>query len=103
MSSWVRVCQVSDIGARGARRVRALGIDIAVFRTSHGAILAVEDKCPHKGGPLSEGIVSDACVTCPLHGWTVSLVTGGALAPDRGRTRTIPTLVDDGEVFVHVG
>jgi nitrite reductase (NADH) small subunit len=75
-------------------------MSVAVFRMSHGAVLAVEDRCPHKGGPLSEGIVSDDCVTCPLHGWSVSIVTGMAQAPDRGRVRTIPVLVEGGSVFV---
>ena len=101
-NGWVRVCHESELAVRRARRVRAGNMNVAIFRTSHGAVLAVEDRCPHKGGPLSEGIMSDDCVTCPLHGWTVSLVTGAALAPDRGRARAIPTLVLEGEVWVQV-
>jgi nitrite reductase (NADH) small subunit len=100
---WVHVCRLADLVARRGRRARVSGVDVAIFRTSHDAILAVEDRCPHKGGPLSEGIVTDECVTCPLHGWKVSLVTGGALAPDKGRARTIPTFVDlEGEVWARL-
>jgi nitrite reductase (NADH) small subunit len=101
--AWTRACRLGDLTVRRARKVTIDGLEVALFRTSHGAVLAVEDRCPHKGGPLSDGILADDCVTCPLHGWRVSLVTGAAQAPDRGRVRTIPTMVDDdGEVWVCV-
>jgi nitrite reductase (NADH) small subunit len=75
-------------------------MNIAVFRTAADAVFALEDKCPHKGGPLSQGIVSGHSVTCPLHGWIVGLETGEACAPDQGCTRRLPVRVDGGEVML---
>jgi nitrite reductase (NADH) small subunit len=99
-ATWIRVCATTDIPAGAGRRVLVAERRLAVFRTAHGAVLAVDDRCPHRGGPLSEGLVSDHVVTCPLHGWRVDLVTGSAIAPDRGCVRRYPAMVRDGGVWV---
>ena len=97
---WVPVGRVADIPLEGARVVATGFGDIAVFRTATGALFAVEDRCPHRGGPLSAGIVHGEQVTCPLHNWVISLSTGLAEAPDVGCVRTIPVKVEDGTVLL---
>jgi nitrite reductase (NADH) small subunit len=85
MDDWKLICRVDDIPVLGARRVRRpTGTDVAVFRTENGGIFALLDRCPHKGGPLSQGIVFGEHVACPLHNWAISLVDGEARAPDIG-------------------
>ncbi|MFC3550508.1 nitrite reductase small subunit NirD [Lysobacter cavernae] len=100
-ATWVRICQLDDIPALGARVIRRDGADdIALFRTASGNVHALLDRCPHKGGPLSQGIVAGESVTCPLHGWNIALANGEACAPDVGCARTYPVRVDDGEVWL---
>ena len=82
---WVDVGAVSDIPRRGSRRVPSPIGDIAVFRTGDGAVYALVDRCPHKQGPLSQGIVHGHAVTCPLHNWQIDLRTGEAMGADRGK------------------
>jgi len=96
----MKVCRLEEIPQLGARVVETAAGDIAVFRTADDAVFAVEDKCPHKGGPLSQGIVFGHSVTCPLHGWVVGLDSGEACAPDQGCTRRLPVRVDAGEVML---
>jgi nitrite reductase (NADH) small subunit len=91
---WLPVGHVDDIPVRGARSVKHGALTIAMFRTADNAIHAIEDKCPHKGGPLSQGIVHDGCVTCPLHNWVISLKTGKALGADTGSVRTFAVKVE---------
>jgi nitrite reductase (NADH) small subunit len=92
--------RLEDIPRLGARVIRtSTHGDIAVFRTAEGEVFALEDRCPHKGGPLSQGIVFGKRVACPLHGWTVGLADGCAVAPDRGCTRKFEVEVaSDGTV-----
>ena len=87
MSNWKLICKLEDIPQLGSRVVHwpERG-KIAIFRTSEDEVFALHDKCPHKGGPLSQGIVSDGTVTCPLHGWKIKLDSGEAVAPDVGCT-----------------
>ena len=87
---WEDVGAIDDIPPLGARVVTTPDGNIAVFRTNADQIFAVDDRCPHKGGPLSQGIVHGTSVTCPLHNWTINLASGDAVAPDQGCTRTIP-------------
>ena len=89
---WVEVGRLDDIPRRGARRViRPDGSPpVAVFRTADDEIFALVDRCPHRGGPLSEGIVQGRAVACPLHGWVIELDSGHAEPPDEGCTVTIP-------------
>jgi len=99
MSQWIEIGRLEDIPARGARVVRTPEGEVAVFRTGDDRLFALDNRCPHKGGPLSEGIVFDHKVACPLHNWKIELETGGAVAPDEGCVRTYPVeLGDDGVV-----
>jgi nitrite reductase (NADH) small subunit len=101
MSNWKKVCAVSDIPILGSRRVaRPQGADVAVFRNSADEVFALLDRCPHKGGPLSQGIVFGRGVACPLHNWTIGLDDGCAKAPDEGCTPKFAVLVADG--WVHL-
>lgn len=88
--SWVAIGNLDDIPVRGARCVVTPMGKIGVFRTSHDKIYAIEDHCPHKGGPLTQGIVHGASVTCPLHNWVIDLETGQALGADEGQVKTLP-------------
>ena len=74
--SWVDLGPVAALPERGARCVRVGPLAIAVFRTSTGEVFALRDQCPHRGGPLSQGIVHGTRVTCPLHDWVIDLKTG---------------------------
>lgn len=99
MSEWKAVCRVEDIPVLGSRRVRRdYGLDVAVFRNDQGEVYALLDRCPHKGGPLSQGIVFGNRVACPLHNWTIGLSDGLAQAPDEGCTPRFAVKVDDGVV-----
>jgi len=91
---WIEIGRISDIPRRGARCVENGGTTIAVFRTFDDRLFALEDRCPHREGPLSQGIVHDGCVTCPLHNWVISLEDGEAQGADRGRTVTFPVKLD---------
>ncbi|HRY05973.1 MAG TPA: nitrite reductase small subunit NirD [Hyphomicrobiaceae bacterium] len=100
--SWVHVGNIDDIPRRGARCVHNGAVTIALFRTADDRIFALEDKCPHRGGPLSQGIVHDDGVTCPLHNWVISLKSGTAQGADEGRTRTYRVQVRDGKIFLDI-
>lgn len=91
--NWIDIGTIADIPRRGARCVMTPIGKIGVFRTADDQIFAIEDHCPHKGGPLSQGIVHGVAVTCPLHHWVISLETGRALGADEGAVRTIPVRV----------
>ena len=98
-----RICKLDEIPRLGARVVRsALHGDIAVFRTATDRVFALHDKCPHKGGPLSQGIVHGEKVACPLHNWNIDLESGAAVAPDEGCTRAFSASVAEGEIFLQV-
>jgi nitrite reductase (NADH) small subunit len=99
---WIKIGSLSDIPRRGARCVASPRGRIAVFRTADDQVFATEDRCPHKGGPLSQGIVHGTSVTCPLHNWVISLETGKAQGADQGEVRTIKVKVEDGELFIVV-
>ncbi|SEK92785.1 nitrite reductase small subunit NirD [Pacificibacter marinus] len=98
--NWVAIGQVTDIPRQGSRCVKNGDMTIAVFRTTDDRVFALEDKCPHKNGPLSQGIVHDGCVTCPLHNWVISLETGTAQGADEGQTASFPIKVEDGTVLL---
>src|SRR3990172_10318512 len=99
---WTRICRVEDIPQLGARVMKSAHGDIAVFRNAADEVFALRDKCPHKGGPLSQGIVFGRKVACPLHGWNIGLDDGNAVAPDAGCPRTVPVKVVDGAVFLRM-
>jgi nitrite reductase (NADH) small subunit len=100
--TWIDVGAVTDIPLRGARRVPTARGDIAVFRTGDGGVFALWDACPHKGGPLSQGIVHGHAVTCPLHSWNIDLASGEPTGADRGKgcAPTVPLQVIDGRVML---
>jgi nitrite reductase (NADH) small subunit len=100
--NWVDAGPVKSIPPRGARVLRVDGHDIAVFRTGDDRVFALRDKCPHRGGPLSQGIVHDHCVTCPLHDWVIDLATGVACGPDEGTTAIYGVRVEQGRVLVGI-
>ena len=101
MNNWTLICQLDDIPVLGARRVsRPSGMDVAVFRNDKDEVFALLDRCPHKGGPLSQGIVFGSSVACPLHNWTIGLCTGQAAAPDNGCTPKFSVKLDNGQVFL---
>ena len=104
MSDWKLICKLDDIPRLGSRVVKHKDaeegdIDIAIFHTQ-GEVFALRDKCPHKGGPLSQGIVHGKQVTCPMHGWKLYLETGEAVAPDHGCARRYPVKVESGQVYL---
>ena len=103
MSEWKPICRVEDIPMLGARRVqRKEGPAVAVFRNAEDKVFALLDRCPHKGGPLSQGIVFGESVACPLHNWTIGLADGCAQAPDAGCTQRFRVMVREGQVHLDI-
>jgi nitrite reductase (NADH) small subunit len=98
--NWFKIGSLNDIPLRGARCVKTPQGKIAVFRTAENQVFVIEDHCPHKGGPLSQGIVHGDAVTCPLHNWVISLETGKALGADEGKVRTVPVRNEGGAIFI---
>ena len=98
--TWIEVGTLGDIPRQGARCVKNGEMTIAIFRTTDDRLFALEDKCPHKNGPLSDGIVHDGCVTCPLHNWVISLETGAAQGADEGMSMTFPVKLDGETVLL---
>jgi nitrite reductase (NADH) small subunit len=99
MERWKTVCRLEDIPRLGARRVEHPGgVPVALFRSADDALFALVDRCPHKGGPLSQGIVFGRSVACPLHNWTIGLEDGCAGAPDHGCTPRLALRLQDGQV-----
>jgi nitrite reductase (NADH) small subunit len=100
MAQWIEVCSINAIPRLGARVVKTAQGDIAVFRTVDDEVFALRDECPHRGGPLSQGIVYGRKVACPLHGWNIELDCGKAVAPDEGCTISYPVKIEDDTVHV---
>ena len=102
MSDWIEIGALDQIPRRGARVVKTPQGCVAVFRTADDRVFALEDRCPHKGGPLSQGIVHGTSVTCPLHNWALSLESGAAQGADVGTARTFPLEVVEGRIRLGV-
>ena len=102
MNTWVDVGAVLDVPLRGARRVRVNGQELGVFRNASGRVFVIDNKCPHKQGPLTEGIVHDTGVTCPLHNLVIDLETGLARGEDDGCVRTFETDLVAGRILVKI-
>ena len=100
MTNWTEVVALADIPQLGSRVVKTATMNIAVFRNSVDQVFAMKDECPHKKGPLSQGIVHGTSVTCPLHNWKIDLTSGEALGPDQGCTNVFETKIEDGKVFL---
>lgn len=100
MTDWIEIGALDDVPRRGARCITTPAGRIAVFRTADDRVFAIDDRCPHRGGPLSQGIVHGAQVTCPLHNWVLSLETGLAQGADEGAVRTYPLRSENGRLFI---
>ncbi|MEW6354245.1 MAG: nitrite reductase small subunit NirD [Pseudomonadota bacterium] len=97
---WIEVGRLADIPRLGARVVQTPHGDVAVFRTGADELFALRDKCPHRGGPLSQGIVYGRKVACPLHGWNIELDSGQAVAPDVGCTQSFSVKLEGDTVYL---
>lgn len=99
----IEIGKIDDIPVLGARIVETAQGRVAVFRTGDNQVFALRDQCPHKQGPLSQGIISGYAVTCPLHNWKIDLASGEAITPDNGCTRTFKVQQkDDGRLLLHL-
>ncbi len=99
-TGWIDIGALDDVPRQGARIVRTPSGCIAVFRTADDRVFAIDDRCPHKGGPLSQGIVHGASVTCPLHNWVISLESGVAEGADEGSVACFRVKVEDGRIHL---
>lgn len=97
---WILIGTLDDIPQLGARTVETPSGQVAVFRTGEDEVFALVNRCPHRGGPLSEGIVSGRKVACPLHNWVIDLNTGEADAPDEGCTDKLPIRMDGRAIWL---
>lgn len=102
MSHWIKIAALADIPRLGSRVVASAKGDIAVFRTEDDRVFALHNQCPHKGGPLSQGIVYGDKVACPLHAWQISLADGRAQEPDQGHTACFAVKVENATVFLEL-
>jgi nitrite reductase (NADH) small subunit len=100
--TWIDIGRIDEIPQKGSRVVKTASGDVAVFRTASDDVFALRDRCPHKGGPLSQGIVHGTLVTCPLHNWVIGLDSGSAQGNDKGCTRRFPVKVEAGRVLLDV-
>lgn len=102
MSDWKKICPLDAIPRLGSRVVNSPKGEIALFRTAEDEVFALHDKCPHKGGPLSQGMVAGKVVTCPMHSWKIQFESGEAVAPDKGCAKTFPAKVEGGLVWIAI-
>jgi nitrite reductase (NADH) small subunit len=100
VGDWIEIGRVDDVPRRGSRVVATHQGDIAIFKSAEGRIFALWDKCPHLGGPLSQGIVHEESVTCPLHNWVIGLETGEVNGPDQGCARKVKCKVEGDVVML---
>lgn len=103
MVIWTDVGALADIPRLGARVVKTAAVDIAVFRTADDRVFALHDRCPHRQGKLSQGIVHGGLVTCPLHNWVIRLADGQAQEPDEGCARVVPVRLEGSRILLGVG
>ena len=99
-TDWVEVAKLDDIPKQGSRTVKTEAGDIAIFRSVNDELFALKDECPHKGGPISQGVVFGCKVACPLHNWKIELSTGKAAPPDEGSVTTYPIKLEGESVFI---
>lgn len=100
---WIEIGGLDSIPRRGARTVETPKGEVAVFRTADDTVFALMNRCPHRGGPLSEGIVSGRVVACPLHNWVIDLDSGSAAAPDEGCTPRLGVRIENGRLWLSLG
>lgn len=102
IETWLDVCAVEDVPFRGARRIQTAHGELGLFRSQEGEFFAIKNSCPHQNGPLTEGIMHDCAVTCPLHSWIIDLKTGKVRGSDEGEVATYKVEVRSGRVFLEV-
>lgn len=100
MTNWTHIAKLDDIPPLGSRVLKTDTMNIALFRTAGDQVFAIKDECPHRQGPLSQGIVHGTSVTCPLHNWKIDLASGEALGADEGCTHRYPVKVENGVVYL---
>ncbi len=100
IKKWYKITALEDIPIMGSRKVEIADVEIAIFKTRDGSIFAINNICPHKKGKLSEGLVHETQVTCPLHNWEIDLKTGLALGNDKGCTRIYETRIEEGIIYI---
>ncbi|EPV6580703.1 nitrite reductase small subunit NirD [Pseudomonas aeruginosa] len=98
--NWLDICALDEINPLGSRVVAGPKGDIAIFRAADNQVFALDDRCPHKGGPLSQGLIYGKRVACPLHNWQIELESGEAVAPDQGCAHRHPVRVENGRVLL---
>lgn len=98
--NWFNICALDDINPLGSRVIAGPKGDIAIFRTHDDQVFALDDRCPHKGGPLSQGLIYGKRVACPLHNWQIELESGNAVAPDQGCAHRHEVKIEDGRVLL---
>jgi len=98
--NWIEVGKIDDIPLLGSRVVQSPEGEIALFRNSENEVFALRNRCPHKGGPLSDGLVSGRRVTCPMHNWVLEMESGSAVAPDEGCTPAYPVRIDGDVIYL---
>ncbi|GAB3438046.1 nitrite reductase small subunit NirD [Insolitispirillum peregrinum] len=98
--TWINVGTIDAIPQQGSRTLMLGDTPIALFRTIHDEVFALVDRCPHKHGPLSQGIIHGRRVTCPLHSWVIDLASGEAQGPDEGCAGHIPLRLDGEQIFI---
>ena len=98
--NWLDICALDEINPLGSRVVAGPKGDIAIFRAAADQVFALDDRCPHKGGPLSQGLIYGKRVACPLHNWQIELESGEAVAPDQGCAHRHPVRVENGRVLL---
>ncbi|ELW3044459.1 TPA: nitrite reductase small subunit NirD [Pseudomonas aeruginosa] len=98
--NWLDICSLDEINPLGSRVVAGPKGDIAIFRAVDDQVFALDDRCPHKGGPLSQGLIYGKRVACPLHNWQIELESGEAVAPDQGCAHRHPVRVENGRVLL---
>jgi nitrite reductase (NADH) small subunit len=100
--NWIRITKTENIPLREGRSVRIGDHEIAIFNLGN-RFAAIDNDCPHRGGPMCDGIVSGSTVVCPLHGWKISLDSGAVLRPEVCvRVETYPVRVIDGTIAVQL-
>lgn len=100
--AWYKITEVENIPSMGSRVVEFKELEIAIFKTKDGSVFAINNICPHKQGKLSEGLVHESIVTCPLHNWDVDLKSGEALGNDSGCTNVYETRIENEIIYLKI-
>jgi nitrite reductase (NADH) small subunit len=102
MAKWIKITETKNIPSMGSRKIIVGDTEIAVFKTRNGDIFAINNVCPHKQGKLSEGLVHENVVTCPLHNWDIDLKTGEALGNDSGCTNVYESKIEEDTLYLNL-